>query len=201
MNARRRGLLVMLVAALACAGDEAPPADTTSGAADSAPVAPRISSCGVEATTVLTGEGVGDLRVGERVHELARRCRVVRDTTVRGQEGQMERALVVDLGHDTIRAVVQDDRVWRLHVRSASIRAADSLGVGTPGRALRRSGAKVLMGEGAVFVTLPTHCGLSFRLRGVEFGRVASAAQIPDGASVDEVLAFGCASGATSRGP
>jgi hypothetical protein len=78
------------------------------------------------------------------------------------------------------------------------IRTADSVGVGTPGRALRRPGARVLAGEGAMFVTLPTHCGLSFRLRGVRFGRLSSPAQIPDTAGVDEVLAIGCGPKSTS---
>jgi hypothetical protein len=191
-------LRAVLLLALVCACDGAPPADDAPAGADPAATAARGPTCGVETASVLTGDGVGDLRVGERVEEVARRCRVVRDTTVLGQEGQTERVLVVDFGVDTVRAVIKDGRVWRLHVRSAAIRTTESLGVGTSGGTLRRTGANVLAGEGSTFVTLPTECGLSFRLRGVQFGRVSSPAQIPDSATVDEVLAFGCQSGAPS---
>jgi hypothetical protein len=49
------------------------------------------------------------------------------------------------------------------------------------------------MGEGNVFLRLPRHCGLSFRLRDVVAGRASSLEQLPDSAAVDAVLAIGCA--------
>jgi hypothetical protein len=150
------------------------------------------ATCGIDERTVLTGDGIGDLRVGVPVERVMRTCRIVRDAVVQDTEGMPERRLVADLGRDSVTAVVGSNRVWRVHVRSPAFRTADSLGVGTPATALRRPGAKVLTGEGAHFVTLPSHCGLSFRLRGVEFGRVRTPAEIPAGATVGEVLVVGC---------
>jgi hypothetical protein len=103
-----------------------------------------------------------------------------------------ERRLVVDLDRDSVVAVIDSSRVWRIHVRTPAFRTADSLGVGTPVSALRRPGARLLTGEGAYYVTLPTQCGLSFHLQGVEFGRVTSLSQVPASATVDEVLVIGC---------
>jgi hypothetical protein len=166
----------------------------TAGSGRSA-TSPATTACGVGERTVVTGDGIGDLRVGAPVEGVTRTCRVVHDTVVQGAEGMPERRLVVDLGRDSVTVVVDSNRVWRVHVRSPAFRTADSLGVGTPATALRRPGARVLAGEGAHFVTLPSHCGLSFRLRGVEFGRVRIPAEIPDGATVGEVLVVGCRRG------
>jgi hypothetical protein len=178
--------------AQACEGRDSASAGDTSPAHAGATSAATAPTCGVDASTTLTGDGIGALRVGTPVDEIARACRVLRDTTALGAEGMTERRIVVDLGRDSVSAVVDSARVWRVHVRTPAFRTADSLGVGTPGRALRRPGAQVLTGEGAHFIRLPSHCGLSFRLRGVEFGRVSSPAQVPDTAVVDEVLAVGC---------
>ena len=157
------------------------------------------ATCGVEPGDALTGDGIGDLRVGAPVEEVSRSCRVLSDAIVPGVEGISERLLLVDLGRDTVRAVVTEGRIGRVHVRGRAYRAADSLGVGTPASALRRPGARVLTGEGTVFVALPGHCGLSFRIRGVPPGRASSPEQIPDTALVDEVLAFGCRVGRSDR--
>jgi hypothetical protein len=152
-------------------------------------------TCAVGARTPLTGEGIGALRVGATVDEVGRACRILRDTTGLRAAAMPERTILVDLGRDSVLAVIVADRVWRVHVPSPRFRTADSLGVGTPASALRRPAAEVLAGEGAVFVRLPSHCGLSFRLRGATLGRVSTPAQIPDSAVVDEVLAVGCSAG------
>jgi hypothetical protein len=178
----------------ACRGRDSAPAGDTSPPRAGATAA-ATATCGVDTTTTVTGEGIGALRVGAPVEDVARQCRVVRDATAPGPEGMPERRIVVAIGRDSVSAVVDSGRVWRLHVRTPAFRTADSLGVGTTGPTLRRPGARVLAGEGAVFVTLPSHCGLSFRLRGVEFGRVTRPAQIPDTAVVEDVLAFGCLAG------
>ena len=167
--------------------------DSAPATRDGATTVAATATCGVDARTPLTGDGIGDLRVGMPVEAVSRGCRVLRDTTALGAEGMQERRILVDLGRDSVVAVVDSNRVWRLHVSSPAFRTSDSLGVGTPASALRRAGARVLTGEGKVFVTLPSHCGLSFRLRGVQAGRVSSVSQLPPGAVVDEVLAIGCA--------
>jgi hypothetical protein len=178
--------------AQACAGRDSASAEDTLPAGTGATGAATAATCGVDMRTTLTGDGIGALRVGTPVDDVARACQVTRDATVPGPEATTERRIVVDLSRDSVSAVVDAGRVWRIHVRTPAFRTADSLGVGTLGPALRRPGAQVLFGEGATFVRLPTHCGLSFRLRGVEFGRVSTPAQIPDTAVVDEVLAIGC---------
>jgi hypothetical protein len=180
----------------ASVSDTAPSrAETTAATSGATPAATAAATCGVDVTTVLTGDGIGDLRIGAPVDAVARMCRILRDTTAAGAEGLQERTIVVDLGRDSVTAVVTAGRVWRVHVGSPAFRTADSLGVGTPASALRRAGARVLTGEGKLFVALSSHCGLSFRLRGVEFGRVTSVAQLPPSAVVDEVLAIGCSAG------
>lgn len=189
---RRTTACIALVAALSCRGDDSRPADGVRDRADSTPAAARTPTCNIETGTVLTGDGLGALRVGAPVEDVARSCRVLRDTTVAGAEGTAEREISVDLGLDTVRAVVSGDRVWRLHIRSSDFRTADSLGVGSPVSALRGSGARQLMGEGGVYVTVPRHCGLSFRLDGVAPGQARSLAQLPDSTRVGELLAFGC---------
>jgi hypothetical protein len=164
---------------------------TSPGAARDTPVA-STATCGISADTPLTGDGVGDLRVGATVETINGRCRVVGDTVAPAAEGSQERRLLVDLGRDTVIAVVDSNRVWRLHVATPAFKTTDSLGVGAAVSALRRPGARLLTGEGAYYVTLPGHCGLSFRLRGVAFGRASSLSQVPATASVDEVLVIGC---------
>jgi hypothetical protein len=175
----------------ACRGRESPPA-SDSAARAGATSAVAAATCRVETRTPLTAAGIGDLRVGARVEDVARACRVLRDTTAPGIEGQEERRIVVDLGRDTVAAVVNAGRIWRVHVGGPAFRTSDSLGVGTRVRELRSRGPKLLTGEGRVFLTLPSHCGLSFRLRGVAPGRASSLRQFPDSVVVDEVLAFGC---------
>jgi hypothetical protein len=117
---------------------------------------------------------------------------VLRDTTAMGAEAMHERTLLVHLGRDSVTAVIDSGRVWRVHVRRPAFRTADSLGVDTPASALDRPGAEVLVGEGAVFVRSPSHCGLSFRIRGAFPPGGASVSQLPAGALVDEILAIGC---------
>ena len=173
----------------------------TASCADTSPArtgttsAATAATCGAGPRTTLTGDGIGDLRVGARVEDVARICRILRDTTGLGTEGQQERTILVDLGRDSVAAVVSAGRVWRVHVQSPAFRTADSLGVGTPVGAFRLRGPEILMGEGNVFLRLPSHCGLSFRLRDVTPGRASSLQQMPDSAVVDEVLAIGCSGG------
>lgn len=175
-----------------CQRRDAAPAGDTARSPQGATTSATRPSCGVDARTALSGDGIGSLRVGAPVEDVARSCRILRDTTVLGTEGQRERIILVDVGRDSIAAVVSADRIWRVHVQSPAFRTSDSLGVGTPVGAFRRRGPQILIGEGNVFLRLPSHCGLSFRLRDVAAGRASSVDQLPDGAVVDEVLAIGC---------
>lgn len=162
---------------------------------ESEPSVVQTPACEVDRGTILTRDGIGALRVGASVTDVRARCNVVRDATRRGVEGMPERRIAVDLGRDTVDAVVVDDRVWRIHVDGPAFRTADGLGVGTTVAELRKDRvARVLAGEGSMFVTLADQCGLSFKLGGVAFGPARPASELPADARVVEVLAFGCES-------
>lgn len=201
-----RALAALLLALSAC-HDAAPPAgrsaadSTASQRSDaSAPPVAAARSCGVSAGTVVTESGIGDLRIGRPVPEVAARCNVLGDTTEIRAEGLPARIVTVDLGRDTVEAEAVDDRVWRIALEHPAFRTADSLGVGTPlARLLRFDGARGMAGEDGLYLRVPAHCGLSFRLS--DSGRGAALAdpspemlrRLPADTHVDRVLLVGCA--------
>jgi hypothetical protein len=155
--------------------------------------------CGVPAGDVQIDGGVGVLRIGTPVADLTKRCSIVRDATVPDNEGMPSRELAIALGSDTAIAEVVGDSVWRLRFTSPRFRAGD-VRVGTTVADLERfDGARALVGEGELYVTLPEICGVSFRIAGAEFARAASARSpeaalgtLPDTARVDLLLVFAC---------
>lgn len=154
-----------------------------------------LARCGVDGVPVLTGEGIGALRIGVSVEQVTLACLVASDTLQPGPEGTTERVLAVVLGDrpDTLRAVVTGDSIWRMHVTSVTPRTADSLGVGSALAQLRpRPGAQLISGEGRIFVTMRDPCGLSFRLDQPDTIRGATLASLPDSLLVAEVLVTGC---------
>jgi hypothetical protein len=151
------------------------------------------ADCGLRQSSVLSGSGIGDVRVGTSVAQLRSRCRVGRDTTIPfANEGMPERRVTIALGADSLEATVVDDRVWRVEVRTLRLRTADSLGVGSTVREIRRGPTNLATGDRGVFVLRRDHCGLSFQLAGVPPGR-AEWALIPETTRVALVLVFGCA--------
>lgn len=190
-----RRLLLMLVLVGCKAQNETPSPSAASSTASTA-IFPK-ASCGEE---VVTGEGIGQLRIGATVESIRQKCNVVRDTTVIASEGMPARKLAVAFSRDTVVAEIVDDRVWRIAVRAPRLRTATSLGVGTLNQRLIRQlkEPRGIMGEGALFVASPDQCGMSFRLakggpraqRG-DLDR-AGLAGLPVTAVVSEVLVFGC---------
>ncbi|MEP6858615.1 MAG: hypothetical protein ABI994_09520 [Gemmatimonadales bacterium] len=154
------------------------------------------SSCGEE---VITDEGIGHLRIGATLESIKQKCRVLRDTTVSGPEGMPARKLAVAFSKDTVDAEIVDGRVWRIAVHSPGLRTAGLIGVGTLNqRLLTLKDPRGVMGEGALFVVSPQHCGMSFRLantgpRGMrgDLDR-AGLFHLPIESTVSEVLVFGC---------
>lgn len=120
--------------------------------------------CGVSGTPVLGEDGIGELKQGRPVREVAALCDVVSDAEQQGQEGMKERVLVVNVAGESVRSVVQNDRIFRIEVNTPRFRTADSLGVDTPlSRIASMRGAQFAPGEDGVYGFSPDHCGLSFR--------------------------------------
>jgi len=151
------------------------------------------SNCRLGRESLLTGNGIGDLRVGATAGQVHKQCDVIRDTTLQfGAEGMPERRIAVRLGRDTVEGTVVNDKVWRLEVLSLRFRTEDSLGVGSTAGRIRQQAVKYLgYGEGGPFISLPKHCGLSFELAGVK-GFARSWSQVPNTATVRRVLVLGC---------
>ncbi len=155
----------------------------------------RVATCRLGP---LSDSAVAGLPVGAAVSSVKEHCRVLVDTTWPGEEALPEHVLLVQIGSDTLVAVIDSDRVWRIEVASPQFRTRDSLGVGSRLSALlRNSGAQALNGEGSYYVRVRSHCGLSFQLPYIAFpndGDLDEAAlrALPDTLRVQEVLVFGC---------
>lgn len=165
-------------------------------AADSAAAS---RTCGVTGAALLTEEGIGELKQGRPVSEVSALCDVISDSQQQGTEGMMERVIVVRLGSETVRAIVTDDRVFRIEVNTPRFRTADSLGVDTPLRRIAvMRGAQFAPGEDGVYGFSPDHCGLSFRFslpwRPPAGGQWTAAAisRVHGDAAVDRVIVIPC---------
>lgn len=157
------------------------------------------ATCGVTDDTRLSDDGIGDLKTRRRVEDVKRLCDVISDSMQPGTEGQTERVLVVRLGSETVTAIVVNDRVWRIDVRTPRFNTVDSLGVDTRVRRLARmNGARFDPGEDGVYGFVAAHCGLSFRfslpLRPPAGGQWTAARmeKAHGDAAVDRVLVVGC---------
>lgn len=156
--------------------------------------------CGVRAGSTLTGSGIGEIQIGHSVDSIRRVCSVTRDTTVLGGEGLPERVISVAVARDTINAIVDNGRVWRIHIEQPDIRTADSLGVGSRiSDLIRDTRARGAEGEGVLYLLLPSHCGLSFRIAHDVADNEHRAnwstrdlRALPQDSRVDQVLIMGC---------
>ena len=163
---------------------------------DSSQSAPR--DCGIGGGREID-KGIGDLKPGRSVADVVASCEVMSDSRQLGTEGMTERVLVVRIEGASVRAIVNDDRVWRIEVTSPQFKTSDSLGVDTPLRRIARTGgARFFPGEGGVYAFLPEHCALSFRfsvpLRPPRGGDWTAAAieKAHGDAAVDRVLITNC---------
>ena len=95
------------------------------------------------------------------------RSRRFHGDALRGQSAvlRVARVLAVAFGMDTIEAEVDSGRVWRIVLSQPRFRTIDSLGVGTSiARLLALPGVHGVIGEGALYLASPVHCGVSFRV-------------------------------------
>jgi hypothetical protein len=147
---------------------------------------------------VMSGYGVGCFQIGMSVPSASGACPALADTVVQGPEGMMVRELRSGAADSGLVAWIEADTVRRVMVTDLRWRTVDSLGVGTElDVLLARPGATAIEGEGRLFVTLPTHCGLSFRLDARRGAAVESIDELvrtvlQRNTLVDQVLVFGC---------
>ena len=160
---------------------------------------PAALDCGVKGKPILTGAGIGDLKKGKKVAEVKSVCRVDSDSKQPGPEGSTERVLIVPFGPETVRAVINDDKVFRIVVSSPYFKTVDGLGVDTPLRKLAgMRGAQFFPGEDGVYGFVADHCGISFRfsvpMRPPKGGQwtVEAINRAHGDAAVDRVLLTGC---------
>lgn len=165
----------------------------------------KTSAAPAQQALVLTGDGIGPVRVGMTWGALHKDAQVLRDTTELGSEGDPENVAVVAMAGDTVRAVIDSDRVHRIDVTSVRLRTRSGLGVGTQLRELLRyPNVYALTGEGAVFVQLPSVCGTSFELAdsgtladGPDSVGMSALQHLPPSTRVSTVQLVGCAQAAS----
>lgn len=156
-------------------------------------------NCGVTGIPVLTDNGIGVLKEGARVSDVRERCGIVSDSEQPGSEGMKERVLIVQVGDETVRALVNDERIWRIEVTSPRLTTDDSLGVDTPlHKIAMKRGARFVPGEDGVYGFIANHCAMSFRFsiplrppRGGDWTAAAIDSTHGD-ATVDRVLITKC---------
>ncbi|MFN2601367.1 MAG: hypothetical protein ABR582_01280 [Gemmatimonadaceae bacterium] len=137
--------------------------DTASTVASTASKQRPDYRCGMSKAPVLTSLGAGNLEIGRTIAVVKETCRVIRDEDEMNEAGR-ERILTVMIGDDPIRVTVLDGLVWRISVRSPRFETRDGLRVGTTlSRLTSRGGVRLFEGEDGLYVTLASHCGLSFR--------------------------------------
>ena len=72
-----------------------------------------------------------------------------------------QRVLVVRVGSETVQAIVNDDRIWRIEISSPRLATGDSLGVDTPLHMIATMrGARFFPGEDGVYGFVANHCAI-----------------------------------------
>ncbi|HVE79507.1 MAG TPA: hypothetical protein VNA89_11620 [Gemmatimonadaceae bacterium] len=160
----RHGRLTLLLLCLAAAGTACGRADRAAeGAGDSTPAASGDLCTGGAPATVSAG-GVGPVRIGARIADIATRC-TVRDTTLTLGEESQERARLVALDGMTVVALLApDSTVTRVIVADGAARTERGIGVGSTLGELRRSYGRLCAAaeERRVTVSVAGMSGVSF---------------------------------------
>ena len=192
-----RILLLPAVAAflgLACSGK-----DTGADSATTARGGDGATAC-VEGggSPRITAAGVGPLRVGGSIRDVAGRC-TVRDTSFTLAEGLTENGRAVSLGGSSAVVVVTGDAeptIERIIVTDSSIRTEEGLGVGKTVGALRAAYGRLcaMRGEGNTVVNVSSLPGVSFAVTGsipvtADIERQPEA--IPDNATIARIWLHG----------
>ena len=153
------GVVLAVVTAAGCTRENASPP----------PVAGQETSTALDPCSgngILTPGGIGAVKIGARMRDVATACRTT-DTTVSLGEGMKERAHVVTIGASTVLAIstgTPDTSITRVIVRDSSYRTDRGIGIGSTVADLRRVYGRVCatFGERGVVVAVDALPGLAF---------------------------------------
>jgi hypothetical protein len=154
------------------------------------------------ASIELTGDSIGPVKVGMNASAIATVARVVSDRMEPDSEGGEARVVRFLMADVEVAAEVHEGKVWRFEVATPGLRTRAGLGVGTALAALLKlPKLQGQIGEGALYVSSPQLCGLSFRLShelqtDKEFRMNWNAhglASLPSSVKVHSLLVTGCA--------
>jgi hypothetical protein len=110
----------------------------------------------------ITDSAVGALHLGMTAAEVRTRCRVLRDTIMlNGDYVENQRAMLVLVGADTVRAWLPEDSINEIDVLGDRLQTEDSLHVRMMLRDLRAiRGLTAVSGEASTWLQVPRHCGI-----------------------------------------
>jgi hypothetical protein len=125
--------------------------------------------CGIQSGARLENDGVGAIRIGSTVDQLASQCAIVRDTVVYPDQTTAEHVIALQVDKDVVETIVDSSmRVTEIRVATYRWKTAEGLGVDTDlARFLEIPGVIAIPGsvqELALFLQVPQYCGLDFRL-------------------------------------
>lgn len=161
-----------------------------------------VFGCASAAPPALSGDAVGSVKIGMRASALPGLAHVTSDRMEPDSEGGEARVIRMLVKGSEVAAEVHQNKVWRIEVPGPGPRTRTGLGVGTPlTTLLKLPKLQGEIGEGALYVWSPQHCGLSFRLshelRTDKNFQVKwdarSLASLPPTVTVHSLLVTGCA--------
>lgn len=152
----------VIAASAACSGEKKP-------AVDSAELR-RLARCTDAANAVVSPAGLGPIRIGMHVRDVAKACRIA-DTVVHVARSDSGRPIAVRFGtHDVLLMAGSDSTIQRVVIADSAFRTDRGIGVGSRVRTLRfaygrvcaveRQGEPVLAVaglDGIVFTFDPSH--------------------------------------------
>lgn len=128
---------------------------------------PASRACGITNNTVLTGDGIGALRIGQSVAAIAATCQILSDSTLATGSEAVTRRMRVDLLRDTVDVDVEADTIRGIQVADSAFHTMDHFSVDTRvAKILTLADVEGRTSGGSLWVVSPSHCGLSFRLEG-----------------------------------
>jgi hypothetical protein len=159
MTFHRASAIAAVVVLAGCTIEHRPRVDSA-GVRDAAT---SPTNCGVATDTVVTGTGIGDLRIGRPWSEVGERCLVV--DSPENAELTGNGTLTVDLFRDTATVQLANGRISYIELRHSDFRTSDSLGVRTALVDLLR--VPDIRGEtigGRLYARSDSLCGLRFEV-------------------------------------